>query len=356
MRTLGREIKPYKEYAARGWQVRIVTFQREQAADYSLPAQLGLTWFPHRRLLPWLPILRRDLGNWADVIKTNQSLESWHYVRAARRWRKPILLRCGYVAGESLEQAQGLTSVVSRYQQKEGWAFGKADRVAVPTAELAAWVQERYELNRNRIQVIPNFVDTDLFRPHPTHTAQSRAVIAVGRLVAMKRFDMLIRACARAKVNRLTIVGDGPERASLQALAAESGMACEFPGQLPHEELPQLLNRHDVYAQVSEWEGHPKTLIEAMACARPCLVASRPGLASQIEHQHTGWIAQPDEESLVAALRTLFEDAELRGRLGASAQKHVAETMSFRVVFERELTILQALVAQGSSGCSNHSS
>ncbi len=230
---------------------------KETPADYFLPDNIDVVRFPHRRLLPLLGLLRIGLGQGTDVVKTNQSAHCWHYVRAANFWRKPILLRCGYVAGWNLEREHGPTQDVRRYQKREAWAFNAASRVQVTTREQAEWVTKKYGVPEDRVTVVPNFVNAELFRPEPALRAVPRTVVTVGRLVPVKRFDLLIRACARARVKQLTIIGDGPERPRLEALAVGEGLQCDMPGQQPNEAIPSCLNRHAVYVQVSEWEGHP---------------------------------------------------------------------------------------------------
>jgi glycosyltransferase involved in cell wall biosynthesis len=345
--TLSRELRPYVEYARRGWNVRVVSFRTESAGELALPEGISVTRFPHARLLAWLPVLRWDLGRWADVIKTNQSTGSWHYGRAARLWRTPMLLRCGYVAGKNLECRHGRNRATLAWQKAEARAFREADRCAVTTAELAEWVHERYGCGAERVTVLPNFVDTSVFRPRETTPAEPASVVSVGRLEPVKRFELLIEACAQAGVRRLTIVGHGAERERLLSLAAQRGLSLDLPGQLPNAALPELLVRHEVYAQVSSWEGHPKTLLEAMACGLACLVARAPGLSNQVEHERTGWVVEPRSQAVADALRALLSSPRLREDLGQAAHRHVAGSLSFEVVFAKELALVSSLVAPG---------
>ena len=132
------------------------------------------------------------------------------------------------------------------------------------------------------------------------------------------------------------------------------GLQCDMPGQQPNEAIPSCLNRHAVYAQVSEWEGHPKTLIEAMACARACLVANAPGLAGQIDHGRTGWVADATEPALASAMDHLFQRPSLRADLGAAAREHITGSMSFETVFEQECSTLNQLIGEGPKADSVH--
>jgi len=341
MGTLEREILLCADYARAGWRVKILSFKKEVAASYGLPAGITVVRFPHVRLLPFLFVLRLDLGKWADVIKTNQSAGSWDYVRAARWWRKPILLRCGYVAGRSLELEKGRTPHVSAYQAKEASAFTAADRVQVTTPLLAQWVRDRYGVSPEKLAVLPNFVETELFAPGSTDGRMPKSVVSVGRLTKVKRFDLLIAACAKAGVQTLTLIGEGPEHAVLESLAGGFQMKVVFAGRISNREIPRLLCRHEVYVQVSCYEGHPKSLIEAMSCSLPCLVSDSPGLREQIEHGATGLVAGQSVESMADGLTALMNNKNLRATLGRAARSNIVAAMAYEKIRDREFNTLR---------------
>lgn len=180
--SLNRELKTYVEYVRRGWNVTILTFDSGEIPD--LPKGINAVRFPHRSLLFLLPWLYKKLGRWADVIKTNQSNMAFLYTRAARYWKKPVLLRCGYVHGEYLESNIGLTPGVRLYQYLESGAFKHAAHCQVPTVELLEWVKKRYNIPVERITRIPNFVDVDVFRP-AVEVKKIKSIISVGSLTLL---------------------------------------------------------------------------------------------------------------------------------------------------------------------------
>jgi phosphatidylinositol alpha-1,6-mannosyltransferase len=125
-------------------------------------------------------------------------------------------------------------------------------------------------------------------------------VIAVGRLVPIKGFDLLVDACAPPPadgrdgpatgletdpVADLVILGDGPERRSLELLARRRGVPLRLPGVVPRDEVPLWLAAADVYAQPSRaassgrTEGLPMASLEALAIGLPVVAARSGGLA-----------------------------------------------------------------------------
>ena len=92
----------------------------------------------------------------------------------------------------------------------------------------------------------------------------------------------------------------------------------QFLGRLRNEEIPTVLARSAAYVMPSEWEGHPKALIEAMASGTPVIGADRPGIRNVITDGETGLVCEPTERGLRDALIRLLAEPRLRARLGES--------------------------------------
>lgn len=341
--SINRELMPYREYVRKGWTVKLLTYD---ADDFPQRYEdFEIIRIPFRKAylfaLPWLA---REVGRWADLIKTSQSTSANYYTAAAIRWQKPILLRCGYVHGESLEKMQGRTPKTLRYQEKEARAFRAATHCQVPTAELAEWVRMNYAVSGEKISIVPNFVDTTVFRPADDGVGKPSSVISVGRLSPVKRFDLLIDACSGIEDCRLTIVGEGAERERLLALSRERKVCLDLPGNIPNEQLPALLAQHRVFALPSSWEGHPKALIEAMACGMACVGTDSPGITNVIEPGKNGIVTGATPGELRAAIQLLLESCEKRKSIGHDARKFVEDNYAFRIVIDRELEIAESLV------------
>ena len=118
---------------------------------------------------------------------------------------------------------------------------------------------------------------------------------------------------------RLIVVGDGPEQAPLEALAAERGLAgrVQFRGFVPQEVKYQLLAASDIFALPSLHEAFGLVYLEAMHCGMPVLAAKPGGQEDYLEEGVTGFLLAPeDREGLTRALGRLAADPELRARIG----------------------------------------
>lgn len=138
-----------------------------------------------------------------------------------------------------------------------------------------------------RVQVLRNGVDLTLFRP-PERSAARRALgftrptlLAVGNLVPLKRHRMMIEALALLPQVDLVIVGEGPERAAIEALASRRGVSARVRllGQLPQDRLAPIYGAADLLLLTSTHEGWPNVLLESMACGTPAVVSDIAGIA-----------------------------------------------------------------------------
>lgn len=183
--------------------------------------------------------------------------------------------------------------------------------------------------------------DTDRFAAIP-RTYDDPAVVNVlscGRLQAKKGPDRLLRALHlweqgagdRRRPFRVTLVGDGPMRAELEALVSELGWRdrVTFLGHVPHED-PRLLDeyaRADVFALPSvtangEKEGIPGTIVEAMAAGLPVVSTFHAGIPAVVQDGLTGLLVpEHDLDALAAALGRAVTDAALRAELGTKAAR-----------------------------------
>ena len=173
-------------------------------------------------------------------------------------------------------------------------------------------------------------------------------VTYVGRLVPVKRVDLLLRGVARAQAAgapiRLVIVGDGELRPQLERLARQVGLdgRVRFLGY--RTDVAPITAGSDIAVVTSDQEGTPVSLIQAAAAGLP-LVATRVGGVADVVSEGGGLLVPPrDEQGVADALAELAEDAELRERMGAVAQAHVVSRFSSGRLVERIERLYEALL------------
>ncbi|MBM3977110.1 MAG: glycosyltransferase family 4 protein [Planctomycetes bacterium] len=197
-----------------------------------------------------------------------------------------------------------------------------------------------------RLHVVRCGVDLDEWRP-PTADVRARPtfeVLTVCRLVENKGVDLLLDGLARldaraARPWRLTVAGDGPERARLEARAAELGIAArvQWLGAVENARVRELMGSADVFAlgcrvdSQGDRDGLPVVLMEAMACGLPVVCGELPALHELIEDGRTGIFFVPSRlDALATSLERLRTDAEFGERLRSAGRQRVEREFSLR--------------------------
>lgn len=213
----------------------------------------------------------------------------------------------------------------------KSWVVRRAAAVTVMNQEMAARVVE-LGADPSRVQVLPMGVDTAAFGvPREPAGDAALRLLFVGRLVEKKGLAVLLEALRGVDVPwRLTVVGDGPLRSTLEEAAA--GLPVEFVGQLGRTELARTYARHDVVvvpsvpAASGDKDGLPVALLEAMTsgCA---IVASRlPGIDEVVQEGVSGRLVPPGRtDALAAAIVDLAGAPQEVARLGEGARRRALD-------------------------------
>lgn len=276
------------------------------------------------------------------LLKSNQTMGAEIPIRIGQHYHLPVIVRSGYLASAHTAIEYGNHSPESVHAfTNEREVYGQADGIIVTTEAIRDEAVQLHAVLPERFHIVPNFVDTDKFCP--THEPQENMMIAsVGRLAEVKNHLALIEAMAGSGM-RLELVGQGPLRKVLEQAAAQYGVPLVIHDRIEQNELPAFLNRAGAFVLPSFYEGHPKVLIEAMACGLPVIGASVPGIKNLITHEKTGLLCGTDVASIRAAVLRLRDEPTLREHLGTEARAY-AETLGLEHILARELAVYAAVL------------
>lgn len=189
------------------------------------------------------------------------------------------------------------------------------------------------DIDPDRVHTVYHGTDLAQFRTERTDPPDLH-VLAVGTLRHCKGFDTLLRATARLSADgvptRVTIVGDGEERAQLTRLAAQLGLNgnVTFTGYLPHEDLARIYACASVLVHPARTDIHfgiPNVIIEAQAASLPVVCTPLPALAELIEDGTSGlYVPEDDVDRLSATLKELFDHPTRRRHLAAEGLRRVS--------------------------------
>jgi glycosyltransferase involved in cell wall biosynthesis len=237
--------------------------------------------------------------------------------------------------------------------------YRRAALVMPVSRTVAAAVRRWHRVAPERVVVVPNAVDAEHFTPDPARRAAVRArfgledaalvLLTVGILGEQKGVDLAIEALARLgrRDARLLVVGDGPARPALEALARARGVADDvrFAGAVAYDAVAGFYDAADVFLfPTLRREGLPGVVVEAMAAERP-VVASRIGATEElVEDARTGFLVPlGDVDGLVARIRALAADPALARAMGRRARVRVLERWTPEVRSRRVTELLAAI-------------
>jgi glycosyltransferase involved in cell wall biosynthesis len=235
--------------------------------------------------------------------------------------------------------------------------------VAAPAGHAAHWLWNRtirtadavsVEAHANapsgvrNVVVIPPGVDIIQFHPRPGGQPADGRIIAVGKLLDRKRYDVLIRAVSRVQRSypqaHLLLVGSGPQEQSLRLLATQLGIGASvtFTGSIPRADLPRLLHSAEVFCHPAILDTFPLAVLEAMSSGLPTVVSSAgalPEIVGRAGVVHT----VGDEEDLARQLLHVFSSGRLREALGTAARARVVERFTWQVMCDAYIDLYQGL-------------
>jgi len=200
--------------------------------------------------------------------------------------------------------------------------FYRSSRVVTLSESSRAEIVEMLGLPADRVTVAPPGVDAG-YSPGGQRSP-TPLVVAVGRLVPVKRFDALLRALAKVKADqpglRAVIIGEGYERAALEALRDELGVSewVSLPGRVDDAALVSWYRQAWVVASSSQREGWGMTLTEAAACGTPAVATAIAGHTDAVIDGESGLLVD-DVGEVAAALGRILGDEVLRSRLSKGA-------------------------------------
>jgi glycosyltransferase involved in cell wall biosynthesis len=351
---LQREIQLYKKLTEKGIKVSFITYG--DRGDYQYEAELkeieivpfySFVRRPKSRFfrliqsvrLPWV---LGDVLKQANIYKTNQIWGGWNAVIAKWLFRRPLIARCGYEHYSfSIRQKQPWYRRLLVYFVSS-LVYKQADVICVSSEEDRSFIHDNFKINTDRIRLQKNWIDIESFKPLNLIEYPDR-LLFVGRFNQQKNLLNLFKAF-KGLPYFLDLVGDGEDMLKMKEYSRKNGVETRFLGNLPNDELPRIINKYPVFVLPSFFEGTPKVLLEAMACARAVIGTEVAGIRNIITHEENGYLCKTDSESIRSAIIHLMKDPEKRQKLGQSARKLIKDNFTLQRNQENEIVIYHEIL------------
>lgn len=229
-----------------------------------------------------------------------------------------------------------------------------ARRAAAACARLIATSEEMAKwwtwtgVSHDRVCRVPLGIDTRLFRRVPDARAKlglatsQPVILYAARLSRENGLDLALRAVARVRSEfgpvRFHILGEGPERKSLEALCRSLGIDRDvtWHGWVDLRLLPTFYSAADVFVFAGRSGGTPRVLLQAMACGAPVVASAIGGIVDHVEHGKTGLLFPSGKaEDLASRMIEVLTDDDLAARLGQAAERYGKDSVDWDVLVEQ---------------------
>lgn len=267
-------------------------------------------------------------------------------VRTARRLGYPLIIT---IHGQDIHETI-FSSARARREVRS--VLSAADRVIFVSRSLCKQAEEQLGYLPNAM-VIHNGADTSTvaMTPRTDKPKHTSSILTVASLTKCKGVDIAIRAVTElVKAGypiRYFIVGDGPERKSLQELARGLGIdnCTEFLGEEPHDDVLRLMVSCDIFCLPSYREGFGIVYAEAMALGKPVIGCKGQGIADFVENGNTGFLVEPRcSRDLTRVLRWLLDHPDEARKIGRRAQMLASKKLTWEANARRILQVYREVI------------
>ena len=289
-----------------------------------------------------IPFIYRKKLKEVDICKTNQMAAAVPALLTKFLYKKKLFIRCGYEWLKLMERERKPEWKLWFVSFLEKLVYKNADKIMLTSFGNREFLRERLKLLSLQIEVIPNYIDINLFKPMNIERQRNR-ICFVGRLSKEKNLFNLLKAVSNLNV-KLVIFGSGPLRNNLENLAKKLNSQIKFKGNIPNRQLPEELSKNGLFILPSLYEGNPKVLLEAMACGLPCIGTNVEGIKEIIKHKENGYLCNIDAESIRKAILEVINNEDLKIKIGKNARKTILENFSLEKILEKEIKIYEEIL------------
>lgn len=359
-KLIDREPALYRHLINDGYTVNFITYGSNEDLDFKHTID-GINLFPiYTRLKKFKPTLVnllnsslvpfrfKEVFKSADIIKTNQMNGSWVGLIAKYLYGKKLVVRCGFEwYRNAYLRRKKRTSIFMNILAYlvEFVVYKLCDEVIISNEADAEFIEKSFGIKKEKIHVIRNYVDTDLFKPLEAAKKEDNKLLYVGRFTPQKNVASLLKAIKNTPYH-LDIIGYGEQENELKNFAANNNLNAQFLKLVPNHKLPELLNRYQMIALPSFYEGNPKVILEAMSCGLSVIGTDVPGIREIIKHRENGFLCATDPNSIRNAIEAVMGDKSLREAMGRTARLYILDNYNLNIAAKKEMMLYSKLISR----------
>jgi glycosyltransferase involved in cell wall biosynthesis len=345
---LSREIRPYNFLAKNFKKIYFITYGGKEDLELKKDLAENIEVLPKKFLfLPSLiyalliPFIYQKELKEVDIYKTNQMAGSPPAILAKWFYKKRLIVRCGYEWLFFSEKKKNILKRMLVYFL-EKVAYKTANKIILTSERDKKFIESKFKTPLSKIELIPNYIDIELFKPLGIPKEKNR-ICFVGGLSPQKNPFNLLKAVDGLDV-KLVLFGKEEMGGKLKEKAEKIKKAkIEFRGNIPNNQLPEELNKSELFILPSLYEGNPKVLLEAMACGLPVIGTNVEGIREIVKHKENGYLCGTDSNSIRKAIIEVLDNKELQEKMGKRARQTILESFDLGKILEKEIKIYETL-------------
>lgn len=285
------------------------------------------------------PVIHRNLIRECSIVRGYQLTGGIPAVVCKLLFKKKIVINYGYPYSD-----------VAKVEKKpvRAFLFELLNRLILPLCNriiVTANIMRPFVNKYNRkISLIPNGVNIGIFQPAKI-AKKTYTCVFVGRLEPQKNLLVLIHALSLLPMQHrsLLLIGDGSQKKELMSLSARSKVKIKIIKKITNSKLPSYYNSAKIFVLPSLVEGHPKALLEAMACGIPAVANNVTGINTVIKHEKNGLLFAHTQASLKKQLQRLLTNRTLYTKLSRSGREYVKNYYDFNELKKKEINLLKSI-------------
>lgn len=260
------------------------------------------------------------------IAKTNQFSASLFGLMIKWTYDIPLVVRMGYYYSHFKRPG-----FIGKLEEK--LVFKYCDLILVTSSEASAFIRFNYKVPEQKILFMCNTIDLKVFRPKEQQ--KTIDLFFIGRLEHQKNIELLSRVLVDLHLKSL-IIGKGSEMQFVEE-AMKENTGISWIDKVDNSTLPDYYNAAKCFILLSEYEGNPKVLLEAMACGLPVIGMDSPGIRECIIPDFNGILVKADAEEIKRQILSLFNTTGSLEKLGANAVDWVNKACDTETNVKREI-------------------
>ncbi len=339
--TLNRELKIFKEIAkSENIKFKFISYDKGfvlNSPDLQQYIEIisiykNLKYFNNKYLRFiysfFIPFKIKEEVEKSDLIFQNQLDGSWVSMITKKLTKKPLMIRTGYDAYQFSINENKNKLFIYFYRALTKLSLKYSDLYTVTSLSDKNFLENSFK--NAKVKITRNW--TGLTKENTENKRYSNKILCVGRLVEQKNYIFLINSLSKyEKSISIDIVGEGPEKNKIKNLSKDKNVEVNFLGKINHDNLSEIYQKYKLYAIPSNFEGNPKTLLEAMGNGCIVLASNIENHSEIIDNSINGFLFDLTEKDFI---KTLDKFYSLNNLEVIDMQKNSYETIGLKYSFQ----------------------